>query len=67
MTLLERFSNALERKGETKVQSRSDKYVTYTRSAGGFYFLGRSGAVRYGKCASKSFAASDKFKELLLS
>ena len=34
--------------------------------AGGFYFLGRAGAVRYGACASKSRAASDAFKNKLL-
>jgi hypothetical protein len=67
-TLQERFALALEHMGETRVESRSGKYITYTRSSapGTFYFLGYGGALRVGKCASKSIPAHDKFKNRLL-
>ena len=65
-TMQDRFASALGARGEKEVPSRSGKYRTLTRSAGGFYFLGRAGAVRYGTCASKSRAASDAFKKKLL-
>lgn len=51
---------------------RSSKYITLTRqqkTSDGkdtFFFVGRNGALRYGRGASASFVASDAFKVKLL-
>lgn len=66
MTMQERYAERLAALGETEVPSKSRKYRTFTRRKGGFYFLGRNGAVRYGRSSSRSLAASDGFKALLL-
>lgn len=68
MTLQERYITALKLRGSQIVPSRSKKYITMTRpeKPGTFYFIGRAGAVRYGRSATQSFAAGDKWKAGLL-
>lgn len=69
-TLREKFAAALLARGEQQVPSKSGKFLTFTRhgqSGGrGFYFIGKSGSLRYGPSSSKSFACSDGFKNALL-
>lgn len=65
-TLRERFTDALIARGERQVPSRSGKYLTFTRAEGGFWFVGASGALRYGKSSTVSYPATDWFKEKLL-
>ena len=50
----------------TRVESRSRKYVTLHRPDGSFYFVGRAGALRYGKTVAASIAAPEDFKRRLL-
>lgn len=65
-TYAERFAAALLATGETEVAGRSLKYRTFTRREGGFYFIGRSGALRFGPAATKSRPVSDQLKRRLL-
>jgi hypothetical protein len=50
----------------TLIESRSRKYVTLKRPDGSFYFVGRAGALRFGKTVSASIAAPEDFKRRLL-
>jgi hypothetical protein len=50
----------------TLVESRSRKYVTLKRPDGSFYFVGKAGALRFGKTVSASIAAPEDFKRRLL-
>ena len=64
ITLQQRLVDALVATGRgTLVESRSCKYVTLKRPDGGFYFVGKAGALRFGKTVSASMAApsSDGF------
>lgn len=65
-TLQQRFAQALTGRGEREVPSRSGKYRTFTRKAGGFYFLGASGALRKGLSSSHSTPVSETFRQTLL-
>jgi len=66
-TLQQRLVDALIATGSgTIVPSRSGKYVTLKRPDGGFYFVGRAGALRFGKTVTDSMAAPDDFKKRLL-
>jgi hypothetical protein len=66
-TLRERYIAGLIAIGETKVKS-TFKYEVYTRSAGagGFYYVGRAGALRVGVSIAHSIPCSDEFKRALL-
>lgn len=66
MTLHDQFVSALEKRGCKRVNGRTQKYTQLTREKGGFYFVGRSGALRVGKVSTRSIPVSDKFKQLLL-
>ena len=46
--------------------SGSRKYVTLKRPDGDFYFVGKAGALRFGKTVTGSMAAPDDFKKRLL-
>jgi hypothetical protein len=49
-TLQQRLIEALIATGRgTRAQSRSRKYVTLKRPDGSFYFVGKAGALRFGK------------------
>jgi hypothetical protein len=66
-TLQQRLIEALiATAGGTLVESRSRKYVTLKRPDGSFYFVGKAGALRYGKTISTSIAAPEDFKRRLL-
>ena len=47
-------------------QAGSRKYVTLKRPDGDFYFVGKAGALRFGKSVTGSMAAPDDFKKRLL-
>ena len=67
ITLQQRLVDALVATGRgTLVESRSRKYVTLKRPDGGFYFVGKAGALRFGKTVSASMAAPEDFKRRLL-
>lgn len=61
------------RYGCTEVPSRAGKYVTLeipnreslNENEKRFYFIGRNGAVRVGKCASKSYSITEKIQFLM--
>lgn len=67
-TLQERFIEALIKRGNTIVPSKSRKYTVVTRNhkPGTFYFVGKSGAVRIGRASTKSVPVGPKFKAQLL-
>ena len=68
MTLQERFEAALLLEGETPVSYlRSSRYVRFTRKAGGYYFLGRAGALRQGVSITGSSPTPTKRRRELLS
>lgn len=56
-TIQDRLAEALTARGEREiVPSKSGKYRQFTRKAGGFYWLGKSGALRHGQNSSSSFS-----------
>ena len=61
MTLKEQFIAALVKRGEIKVKE-TFKYVVFSRQEGGQYYIGRSGALRFGSNIANSIPCSDKFK-----
>ncbi len=68
-TLQRRLCAALEARGLDRVPSRN-KYIMYRRTGGGFYFVGKAGALRFthgtSAAAANSIPVSDKFKDSLL-
>ena len=66
-TLQQRLVDALIATGRgTTVPSRSRKYVTLQRPDGSFFYVGKAGALRFGKTVTDSMAAPDEFKQRLL-
>lgn len=70
-TQQERLVEALTRRGETIVTARhsaenTERTVKMTRKNGGFWFIGKAGALRFGRNASTSIAALDQVKTRLL-
>ena len=66
-TLQQRLVDALVATGRgTIVQSRSRKYITLERPDGSFFYVGKAGALRFGKTVTDSVAAPDDFKRRLL-
>lgn len=66
LTIQDRFAAALVLAGERPVPAKTRKYLVYTRAAGGFWYLGKSGALRYGDTASGSYSAGEKTKAKIL-
>lgn len=64
-TLQSKYIRALKACNQTEVK-RTSKYVVYTRADGGFYYIGRSGALRFGTTSAGSIPVSKKMKKLLL-
>lgn len=65
-TMQERFAAALEGRGE-RIVKRTFRYIVYSRNhGGGFYYLGRSGALRIGRTIADSVPARGEFKAALL-
>ena len=56
MKLQDRYAKALIALGETEIHGKSLKYRVFTRKAGGFYYLGRAGAIRVGPNLANSVA-----------
>jgi hypothetical protein len=66
-TLQQRLVDALVATGRgTIVPSRSRKYVILKRPDGSFFYVGKAGALRFGKTVTDSVAAPDDFKRRLL-
>ena len=66
-TMQQRLIDALVATGRgTLVDGRSSKYVTLKRADGYDFYVGRNGALRYGRSVSASVAAPDAFKQRLL-
>lgn len=66
MSIRDRFIAALTARGETRVDYPSDKYVAFTRAQGGHFFVGKSGALRFGPTISGSMPVSARAKLDLL-
>lgn len=64
-TLREQFIIALLARGETEVKRLTSRIV-FTCKEGGFYYLGRSGSLRYGNTVAGSVPVSLAFKNELL-
>ena len=63
----QRLVNALVAPGRgTIVPGRSRKYVTLKRPDGSFFYVGKAGALRFGKTVTDRVAAPDDFKQRLL-
>ena len=57
MTKTDKVIQFLTGKGMIEIKSKSMKYRTFEKpSSGKLYFVGKRGAVRTGKCSSKSFS-----------
>lgn len=65
-TMQQRFLAALLALGCKQTVSNSGKYLTVVRPKGGFYFIGKSGALRVGAVVSRSHPVHQKFKDQLL-
>ncbi len=66
-TLQQRLVDAIVASGGgTLIESRSRKYITLKRPDGSFFYVGKAGALRFGKTVSDSMAAPDEFKQRLL-
>lgn len=76
MTIQDSLVKALEALGEVRVTGSQDqhqrthifsrKYITMTREQGGYYFIGKQGALRVGAIVSRSHNMPDSFKRRLL-
>ena len=68
-TIQERLIEALKLQGCPEVQSRSTKYRVFmdirTAKKGGFLYVGKAGALRFGKTVTDSRPA-DAYKAALL-
>ena len=66
-TLQQRLVDALVATGRgTIVPSRSRKYITLERPDKSFFYVGRNGALRFGRTVTDSVAAPEDFKRRLL-
>lgn len=65
-TKQERYAAALLKQGFVEIESNSGKYRTLRSPQGTLYFLGKSGAVRVGRCPSQSYAMTEAYKAALL-
>ncbi len=57
-TLRDQFIEGLQRLGEVE--------IVYSRKAGGYYYLGSSGSLRFGATSVGSIPCSSKFKAMLM-
>ena len=66
-TLQQRLVDALVTSGRgTIVPIRSRKYITLERPDASFFYVGKAGALRFGKTVADSMAAPAEFKKRLL-
>lgn len=67
MSIRNQLITALTVKGERRIDDHvSRKYVVFTRADGGFYFIGKSGALRFGMTVTSSIPVSSRVKLALL-
>ncbi len=67
LTLQQRLVEALVATGRgTIIPSRSRKYITLERPDKSFFYVGRNGALRFGKTVSTGVAAPEVLKRRLL-
>jgi hypothetical protein len=67
LTLQQRLVDAQVATGRgTIVPSRSRRYVTLQRPDGSYFYVGKAGALRFGKSVTDSVAAPDDFRRRLL-
>lgn len=64
-TLREKFIIALTARGEKEVK-RTSKYIVFSRQYGGFYYLGSSGAIRFGATSTGSIPVNESLKNMML-
>lgn len=70
-TLQERYIAALLKAGEKEVK-RTSRYVVFTsrdirgETSAMYYYIGKSGALRYGHTVATSIPASNARKQLIL-
>lgn len=64
-TLREKFIAALIKRGEKEVK-RTSKYIVFTRQAGGHFYIGKSGSLRFGSNIASSIPVGQSFKDILL-
>lgn len=65
MKMQDLFERALLARGEHLVKT-TFKYKVYSRAKGGFYYLGRAGALRVGNTVQGSVPCTEQFKSALL-
>ena len=66
-TLRQRYYDALLKLGYRRVEGRTAKYWTMTHDdKKGYLFLGKSGALRSGRCSTASYPVVPSFKRMLL-
>lgn len=61
-----RFVEALTARGETNEDTKSSKWIRFTRKESGYYFIGKAGSLRFGPNKTHSIPCSSKFKAELL-
>jgi hypothetical protein len=67
MTLQERYVAALTACGCKPCTTRSRKYLCFTGPKPGlYYYLGKSGSLRVGRCRTASIPVTERVKRLLL-
>lgn len=64
-TLQEQYAEALLKRGERLVK-RLHSCDVYTRSEGGFYYIGGRGSLRFGPTRSGSIPCSQRAKDVLM-
>jgi hypothetical protein len=71
-TIHDRLVAALRARGETMVPGRSNRYTVFTRTCRetgqniGFHFVGRAGALRFGRTVTKSIPVAAAVRARLL-
>jgi hypothetical protein len=66
-TLAERYAEALVALGLHEVTTRSRKYRCFTSSHPGlYYYIGKAGSLRIGRCRTESTPVSNRIKRQLL-
>lgn len=64
-TLREKYIAGLIKLGESEAKC-TNKWIVYSRKAGGFFYLGKSGSLRFGNTVATSLPVSQKFKDMLI-
>lgn len=65
MTQHEKLVAQLTKQGYREVASRSTKYVVLTKDNLAFFYVGKAGALRYGRTVAESYSQDRIRKQLL--